>query len=207
VRETLERILASETFGRSERARRLLRYLVEREQDGAADRLKGFSIAVDVFGKDTDFDSATDAVVRVQAKRLRELLRQYSATEGAGDPLRIVIPRGGYAPAYERNAAVPPAAEPEALPVPAAAIPFPSIVRQLKLVWLTFALVVAMLGVLIVRQNGMPTPADGASVNVERASTASIAISSRSGSDGFPASIVASPQVSAMGARQAIAVF
>jgi hypothetical protein len=32
VRETLERILTSETFGRSERARNLLRYLVEQEQ-------------------------------------------------------------------------------------------------------------------------------------------------------------------------------
>jgi hypothetical protein len=94
VRETLERVLASETFGRSERARKLLRYLVEREQDGEADRLKGFSIAVDVFGKDADFDSATDAVVRVQAGRLRELLQQYSATEGAADPVQIVIPRG-----------------------------------------------------------------------------------------------------------------
>ena len=101
VRETLERVLASETFGRSERARKLLRYLVEREQEGDADRLKGFSIAVDVFGKDSDFDSATDAVVRVQAGRLRELLQQYFDTEGAHERIRISIPRGGYVPIYE----------------------------------------------------------------------------------------------------------
>ena len=56
VRETLERMLASDTFGRSERARELLRYLVERQQAGEADRLKGFAIAVDVFGKDNDLD-------------------------------------------------------------------------------------------------------------------------------------------------------
>src|SRR5690606_8248597 len=41
VRDTLERILASDTFARSERARRLLRYLVEQELDGNTDRLKG----------------------------------------------------------------------------------------------------------------------------------------------------------------------
>ena len=76
VRETLERLLASETFGRSERARKLISYLVEREQAGEAERLKGFSIAMDVFGKDADFDSSTDAVVRVHAGRLRELLSQ-----------------------------------------------------------------------------------------------------------------------------------
>src|SRR5690606_36552714 len=105
VRETLERLLASETFARSERARNLLRYLVEREQAGEADRLKGFAIAMDVFGKDADFDSATDAVVRVQAGRLRELLQQYFSTEGVNDPIRIIIPRGSYVPIYETNSA------------------------------------------------------------------------------------------------------
>jgi len=104
VRETLERLLASETFGRSERARRLLRYLVEREQAGEGDRLKGVSIAMDVFGKDGDFDASTDAVVRVQAGRLRELLEQYFANEGVAEPVRIAIPRGGYVPSYELNA-------------------------------------------------------------------------------------------------------
>ncbi|RWF65057.1 MAG: hypothetical protein EOS26_30455, partial [Mesorhizobium sp.] len=104
VRETLERLLASETFGRSERARKLLRYLVEREQAGEADKLKGFSIAMDVFGKDGDFDPSTDAVVRVQAGRLRELLQHYFANEGVAEPIRIAIPRGGYVPSYELNA-------------------------------------------------------------------------------------------------------
>ena len=103
VRETLDRLLASQTFGRSERARELLRYLVEREQSGEADKLKGFSIAVDVFGKDAGFDPSTDAVVRVQAGRLRELLEQYFTTEGAAEPIRIVIPRGSYIPSYEPN--------------------------------------------------------------------------------------------------------
>ena len=184
VRETLERVLASETFGRSERARKLLRYLVEREQEGEADRLKGFSIAVDVFGKDADFDSATDAVVRVQAGRLRELLQQYSATEGASDPIRIVIPRGSYVPAYEQHV-IRPLPEPAVhavLPVPAlaevagAAVPLPSITRQLKLVWLAFGLVVAMLGVLIFRQNSiLPLLGGETTVAENPLATASIA--------------------------------
>ena len=101
VRDELERILSSETFKRSERARELLSYLVAREQLGEAERLKGYAIAVDVFGKDSEFDSSTDAVVRVQAGRLRELLSQYYAAEGRGDPIRMVIPRGSYVPAYE----------------------------------------------------------------------------------------------------------
>ncbi|MER8900217.1 hypothetical protein [Mesorhizobium sp. M0514] len=174
VRETLERLLASETFGRSERARKLLRYLVEREQAGEADRLKGFSIAMDVFGKDGDFDSSTDAVVRVQAGRLRELLQHYFANEGIAEPVRIAIPRGGYVPSYELNAIrLPVGQEPLAaavatLPgspdqaaldaVPAAATasgvtePGPSLARHLQFFWVAMTLVILMLGVLILRQ-------------------------------------------------------
>ena len=61
----LDRVVASETFSRSDRARKLLDYLVRTESAGQADRLKGFAIAMDVFGKDADLDPATDAVVRV----------------------------------------------------------------------------------------------------------------------------------------------
>lgn len=175
VRETLERLLASQTFGRSERARKLLRYLVEREQAGEADRLKGFSIAMDVFGKDGDFDPSTDAVVRVQAGRLRELLQHYFANEGVAEPVRIAIPRGGYVPAYELNAIRLPAevvpelrldgatsadraneastGMPDAVS-PAFAKPTPSVVRQLRFFWMAIALVIAMLGLLILRQGG-----------------------------------------------------
>ncbi|QKC82273.1 tetratricopeptide repeat protein [Mesorhizobium sp. NZP2077] len=181
VRETLERLLASETFGRSERARKLIRYLVEREQAGEADRLKGFSIAMDVFGKDGDFDPSTDAVVRVQAGRLRELLQQYFANEGVAEPVRIAIPRGGYVPAYELNAIrLPEAAKPaeQTATVPsehpgaaedtltaaallAPAAPVPSVARHLRFFWMAIAVVIAMLGVLILRQGSGALLASG----------------------------------------------
>ncbi|MGB5802154.1 MAG: hypothetical protein WBG88_18795 [Mesorhizobium sp.] len=169
VRATLERLLASETFGRSERARELLRYLVERQLAGEADRLKGFAIAVDVFGKDAGFDSSTDAVVRVQAGRLRELLNQYFATEGASDPVRIAIPRGSYVPTYEANEPASTALEEEGEPAVAAVAPpppkrraaaRPAIARQLRFFWGAIAVVIAMLGALLVRQ-GVLSPPDG----------------------------------------------
>lgn len=199
VRETLERLLASETFGRSERARRLLRYLVEREQAGEADRLKGLSIAMDVFGKDGDFDASTDAVVRVQAGRLRELLEQYFANEGIAEPVRIAIPRGGYVPSYEPNAIRiggdaksativqradatveaaaaltedpgPTPAEP--VPLMALATPAPSLTRQLRFFWAAMALVIVMLGVLIARQGNAFLGGNDAPAPFETAGTA-----------------------------------
>jgi hypothetical protein len=176
VLTTLEKLLASETFGRSGRARDLLRYLVEQEQAGYADRLKGFTIAVDVFGKDADFDPATDAVVRVQARRLRELLAQYAETEGADDPVRITIPRGGYVPAYEladMHKPEPAAARQEdaaSLPDgmaaaaagqatatatangdPAAVPANPLVIRHLHFFWVAMAVIITMLGFVVFR--------------------------------------------------------
>lgn len=101
IKNALERVLSSKSFVRSARARELLRYLVEEEQAGNGALLKGFSIAQDVFGKDDEFDPSTDAVVRVQAGRLREILAGYYEADGARDSVIIVIPRGTYVPAYE----------------------------------------------------------------------------------------------------------
>ncbi|WP_378949292.1 tetratricopeptide repeat protein [Mesorhizobium sp. ANAO-SY3R2] len=212
VREALERLVASETFARSDRARKLLRYLVERELAGEAERLKGFAIAVDVFGRDAEFDSATDAVVRVQAGRLRELLAQYYAAEGADDPVRIAIPRGSYVPTYEATAecipeapgpdeAQPPETAAPAEPLPeqaerAADVTRPdtgysstSFRRQLRYFWAAMALVIAMLGILVFRNIGAPTGAEvadfpGPTASISGAIDQLPAVHIHSGSDG-----------------------
>ena len=67
VREQLQRILDSPSFEASERRRRFLRYVVEELLAGRADRLKGYAIATDVFGRDESFDPQTDPVVRLEA--------------------------------------------------------------------------------------------------------------------------------------------
>ena len=104
IRTELERVLSSSTFARSERARGMLRYIVEQDLDGKGDLLKGFTIAQDVFGKSDDFDPAMDAVVRVQAGRLRDQLSGYYEAEGANNPVQIKIPRGTYVPVYTLKA-------------------------------------------------------------------------------------------------------
>ncbi|MEM8540156.1 MAG: hypothetical protein AAGF25_04295 [Pseudomonadota bacterium] len=106
IKDALERVLGSKSFVRSARARELLRYLVEEEQAGNGGLLKGFSIAQDVFGKDDEFDPSTDAVVRVQAGRLRENLAAYYGSDGAQDPVKIEIPRGTYIPTYETGQSI-----------------------------------------------------------------------------------------------------
>ncbi len=102
-RDALERVLTSRTFEKTGRARDLLAYIVNEEISGNADAIKGFSIAVDVFGKDERFDAVSDPLVRVQAGRLRDYLKHYFADEGVDDPVVIEVPRGGYRPVFTRR--------------------------------------------------------------------------------------------------------
>jgi TolB-like protein len=78
-----------------------LRYLVEETLTNRSDRLKGYSIALAVFGRNENFDPQSDPVVRLEARRLRRDLDGYYAGAGSHDRLRISIPRGGYIPFFE----------------------------------------------------------------------------------------------------------
>lgn len=107
IRLALDAILASEPFAASERHRDFLRFLVEETLAGRGDRLKGYTVAIEVFGKDPDFDAQNDSLVRVEAGRLRKRLSDYYRTAGRDDPLRIELKRGSYAPEFSAKAEEP----------------------------------------------------------------------------------------------------
>ncbi len=99
VERTLERIVASESFRRSRRHQRLLRYMVERTLAGDFGALKETVLACEVFGYSIDrFDPTRDTIVRVEARRLRQRLARYFEGAGRDDPLEIGLPVGSYVP-------------------------------------------------------------------------------------------------------------
>lgn len=100
IRDAVVRILAGPTFRRSRRSSDFLRYIVEETLSGRENRLKGISVAIDVFGRQSDFDPHSDPLVRVEALRLRNRLQRHYLAEGAADPLRIELQRGSYVPAF-----------------------------------------------------------------------------------------------------------
>lgn len=102
IEAAAEAILASSGFAASPRLQALLRYVVGATLDGQAERLKEFSIAVDVFARPPAFDPRFDSIVRTQASRLRKQVAGYYRKEGAGDPIRIDIPPGGYVAVFSR---------------------------------------------------------------------------------------------------------
>lgn len=127
ARRALERVLDSAEFAQATRLSDFLRHVVTETLEGRAASLKGYSIAVDVFGRPDDFDQASDPIVRVEASRLRRALAQYYQGSGNGDPVVIELPRGAYVPAFRRRGAVeePAEAEPDEAAEGEAAPPAP----------------------------------------------------------------------------------
>ena len=101
IRAQLERILASAVFSRSPQLRRFLSFVVEQSLAGQGHTLKESVLAHELYGKGTDFDGGTDPVVRVDARRLRDKLREFY--EGRSDPIVISLPKGSYVPVFEEN--------------------------------------------------------------------------------------------------------
>lgn len=102
IRPALEKILKSESFANSQRHKSFLRFIVEETLAGRGDRIKGFTIAIEVFGKPSDFDAQKDPYVRVEAGRLRKRLTEYYRSEGIDDRLRITLNPGSYMPHFSR---------------------------------------------------------------------------------------------------------
>jgi Tol biopolymer transport system component len=102
IRAQLDRILRSSLFTRSERLSAFLKFVVQETLEGRGETLKEQVIAIELYGKEADFSTAADPIVRVDARRLRDRLREYYASAPL-DPVLISIPKGSYTPAFGVN--------------------------------------------------------------------------------------------------------
>jgi TolB-like protein len=115
-RAQLHRILNSADFEATDREHRFLSYVVEETLSGRDGRIKAYSIAVEVFGRDVSFDPQSDPIVRIEAGHLRRSLERYYFTAGQADPVLITIPKGGYVPAFSLRS-LPPTTDLPAIPL------------------------------------------------------------------------------------------
>jgi len=112
VEAALARIQEWPGLARSPQLAKFLNYIVGARLDGNEAGIKAYSIAVDVFGRPQSFDPQNDPIVRVQARRLRAVLEEYYAGEGAYEPVIFYLPVGRYIPEFRT---------PSGEPTPAAA--------------------------------------------------------------------------------------
>ena len=100
VRAALERIVVSDMFRSSPQLASFLSFVVEAVLHGKSDRIKGYTIAVEVLRRDIKFDPQIDPIVRVEATRLRRAMERYYAGPGLTDTVIIDLPRGSYVPTF-----------------------------------------------------------------------------------------------------------
>ncbi|MGO4214205.1 hypothetical protein AB4043_25710, partial [Terriglobus sp. YAF25] len=100
IREQLARMVESPGFVASARICRFLTHIVNRTIDGDIDSLKELSVAMEVFDRTSEYDPNIDAIVRVEARRLRTKLKAYYEGQGAGDPVLIGLRPGSYVPIF-----------------------------------------------------------------------------------------------------------
>jgi adenylate cyclase len=98
--EQLVRIVESPKFVSSARLCRFLTHIVNRTIGGDLASLKEFSIAMEVFDRTSDYDPNIDAIVRVEARRLRAKLKDYYEGPGRNDPVLIGLRPGSYVPIF-----------------------------------------------------------------------------------------------------------
>jgi tetratricopeptide (TPR) repeat protein len=100
IEAALARIQEWPGLARSPQLAKFLNYIVVARLDGNEAGIKAYSIAVDVFGRPQSFDPQNDPIVRVQARRLRAVLEEYYAGEGASEPVTFYLPVGRYIPEF-----------------------------------------------------------------------------------------------------------
>jgi hypothetical protein len=153
----IRQIAESDVFRAAPVMRKLLLYLWQNR----AESISEYAIATEALGRAPDFDSRTDASVRVLIARLRAKLNEFYARAGDDFQLLLSIPVGGHQIEWSlKNDAVKEPVEPVAVP----AVPVPD-----ELAWrrpfvvaaaaaAILALVCIVLAISLVRLRNSPAP-------------------------------------------------
>src|ERR1035438_9076232 len=145
VREQLSRLLDNPFFSHSKRFPTFLRFVVEQTLAGEVDSIKERTLGIEIFGRDADYDTASDPIVRVTAAEIRKRVAQYYQDPAHEKELRIDLLSGSYVPQFQlprsgNEAGLPDADLTADEPLEQAALPHP---RR----WFRFPLLLAVIGV------------------------------------------------------------
>src|ERR1700677_4163824 len=100
VREQLNRLLANPFFSNSKRFPMFLRFVVDHTLAGDAKNIKERTLGIEIFGRDAEYDTASDPIVRVTAAEIRKRVAQYYQDPAHLKEVRITLPSGSYIPQF-----------------------------------------------------------------------------------------------------------
>src|SRR5271170_1715496 len=118
IHAQLERLLENPHFSHSRRFPSFLRYVVEQTLSGQTDNLKERTLGIEIFGRNADYDTSSDPIVRVTAAEIRKRIAQYYQEPGHEGEIKVSLPSGSYVPHFQWVAT--PNEEPAVPAVPAA---------------------------------------------------------------------------------------
>jgi TolB-like protein len=99
--QQLNKIIAHPSFSNSSILCKFLTYVVKETLSGNANRIKEYTIAVNVLNKPKNFETQRNGIVRIHALRLRLALINYYRLTGDDKDVTIVIPKGKYVPIFQ----------------------------------------------------------------------------------------------------------
>jgi len=100
------RVAVSKGLSRSELLPQFLLYVCGQFLLGKAQEITEQRIGIQIFNRPADYNPGEDNIVRSYARLLRKRLNAYFDGEGSSEPMRIVIPRGGYVPVFQSSPAM-----------------------------------------------------------------------------------------------------
>jgi tetrahydromethanopterin S-methyltransferase subunit G len=103
IQQELRAILASPHFKNSKRYPALLQHVVEKSLDGQTDHLKERTLGVEVFGRQPDYHTNGDPVVRVSAGEVRKRIALYYHEASRESEIQIELPVGSYTPEFRKR--------------------------------------------------------------------------------------------------------
>ena len=101
VRNQLDRMLASPYFSHSKRFPNFLRFVVDHTLSGTGDNIKERTLGIEIFGRNPDYDTSSDPIVRVTAAEIRKRTAQYYQDPEHAEELRITLSSGSYVPQFQ----------------------------------------------------------------------------------------------------------
>jgi hypothetical protein len=101
IQEQVERLLSNSHFNQSRRFPSFLRFVIEQTLLGQTDLLKERTLGIEIFGREADYDTASDPIVRVTATEIRKRIAQYYQEPGHETELRVSLPAGSYVPQFQ----------------------------------------------------------------------------------------------------------
>ncbi len=168
-------LLQSEEFSGSKRCCEFLEFVVKNALAGDYENLTERVLGAELFGRPIDYETASDAIVRVRANDVRRRLAEYYSEERPGSRTKISLPSGSYIPEFHWLSS-----EATAMPVDAAgtsysmtgvaeASPAPTVAVRYGTVWQNLSKTLLIAAVLLLAVNAililfMHKPAPPASV-------------------------------------------